>query len=98
MHNALFGGSVPSEKMLDNMAMAEPATEHLNVSSIQPVEGQTPVSVLDELDSYWQEQDALSVSGTGTQFGIMARQAEDMMLLSSSGKKPKRAGAFCVGI
>ena len=54
------------------------------------------MSVLDELENYWQEQDAISVKSD--KFGIMAKQAEDMMLLSSSGKKAKRAGAFCIGI
>ena len=52
--------------------------------------------MLDELDAYWQEQDAMSVKSD--QFGILKRQAEDMMLLSSSGKKGKRSNAFCIGI
>ena len=55
-----------------------------------------PVSVLDELENYWQEQDAIIVKSD--KFGILAKQAEDMMLQSSSGKKAKRAGAFCIGI
>jgi len=51
-------------------------------------------SVLDELENYWQEYDASSAHSE--QFGIMKRQAQDMMLLNSSDKK--RSGAFCIGI
>ena len=52
------------------------------------------LSVLDELESYWQQHDALSIQSQN--FGIMQKQAQDMMLLTNSDKK--RAGAFCIGI
>ena len=55
------------------------------------------MSVLDDLENYWQEHDRISATNSD-QFGIMARQAEDMMLLSSNSKNNKRSGAFCVGI
>ena len=65
-------------------------------SSTKPSATGKKLSVLDQLDAYWQEHDAISAATSQVQFGIMNKQAQDMMLLSNSGKK--RSGAFCVGI
>ena len=58
------------------------------------------MSVLDELDAYWEKHDAISAATNKVQFGIMNqqayKQAQDMMQLRKSDLE--RAGAFCVGI
>jgi hypothetical protein len=61
------------------------------------VSGEQPPqkSVLDQLETYWEEHDAQG--GNNNQFGIMAKQADDMMLMRGQ-KGGKRSGAFCVGI
>ena len=55
-------------------------------------------SVLDELESYWEEHDKISASSE--KIGIKRLQVDDMMLDDMMLLKPggKRQGAFCIGI
>ena len=66
----------------------------------KPCAPEQKLSVLDELDAYWEKHDAISAATNKVQFGIMNqqayKQAQDMMQLRKSDLE--RAGAFCVGI
>ena len=91
---------VTVQDMNDSVSCGRMLTPQKAMGSLSSFDG----NVLDQLDAYWQEQDALSPDAN-QQFGIMAAKINaqkdegkyDMMMLSS-GKKSKRSGAFCIGI
>ena len=108
MRKTLFGDEEEENeqvKMITDTSFVDQGTVDLDKSKLNwdQIEKQATASdkknlpsVLDQLESYWEEHDALG-GGGGTQFGIMAKQADDMMLLRGQ-KSGKRSGAFCVGI
>ena len=109
MRKTLFGDEEEENeqvKMITDSSFMDPATADLDKSKLNwdQIEQQATASdkkqlpsVLDQLESYWEEHDAQGGGNGGTQFGIMAKQADDMMLLRGQ-KSGKRSGAFCVGI
>ena len=108
MRKTLFGDEEEENeqvKMITDTSFVDQGTVDLDKSKLNwdQIEKQATASdkknlpsVLDQLESYWEEHDALG-GGGGAQFGIMAKQADDMMLLRGQ-KSGKRSGAFCVGI
>ena len=108
MRKTLFGDEEEENeqvKMITDTSFVDQGTVDLDKSKLNwdQIEKQATASdkknlpsVLDQLESYWEEHDAQG-GGGGTQFGIMAKQADDMMLLRGQ-KSGKRSGAFCVGI
>ena len=111
MRKTLFGDGDEEEeneqvKMITDNSFVDPGTVDLDKSKLNwdQIEKQATASdkknlpsVLDQLESYWEEHDAQGGSCSNAQFGIMAKQADDMMLLRGQ-KSGKRSGAFCVGI
>ena len=79
------------------MASAMISQSHKNAEKKLSSKQQVQSSVLDDLEGYWKQQDAISAKAKNDSFGIMAKEvAQDLMLMG--GKKAKRTGAFCLGI
>ena len=82
-------------------ARPEPAAKPREETLRTPEKKKRNLSVLDELQNFWEQQDACSAQSLKGRkgHGIMAIDRVEMdQMLCTTGKKPKRTSAFCIGV
>ena len=83
-----------TEETLNHSTEMSPQTNKLNEALIQS----KPISVLDELENYWERNDANRGQARGGILAehIMERQAQELLNGGEGEGKAKGKGAFCV--